>query len=318
VSLTPINPDLLFSKHDPSDPRLGEQVQLVADLQSITNDDRVIIGHPDDDGIRLNGGRPGAALAPSAIRKVLYKMTPTMNSTQKPVRLKDVGDLSISKQSLTERHGEAQKAVMEILSRGGRAACLGGGHDYGFPDFAAFCENTLKQGHRPFVINFDAHLDVRPDDKGPHSGTPFYKLLSRYGDKIDFFEVGLQDWCNAHTHRQWALDRGAHLHNLSDLEASDLSLSEYVTRFIFSKWTSNHRLALSVDMDGFPSSVVPGASQVFPVGLDPREFLKMWTQILKSYRPNLVGFYETSPPLDVDDRSSKLAAILLYGFICSN
>ena len=35
-----------------------------------------ILGYPDDEGIKLNGGRTGAALAPTAIRQFLYKMTP--------------------------------------------------------------------------------------------------------------------------------------------------------------------------------------------------------------------------------------------------
>lgn len=314
MNLVPAADELFFTKNDLKDPRLGELARRPVGFAEIETSAPVIMGYPDDEGIRLNGGRPGASLGPAAIRRILYKMTPAMGNKVLP-NFFDAGNLEMAGSKLDERHFQARRNVTEILTRGARAVCLGGGHDYGFPDFAAFCEVTLKRNKRPFVINFDAHLDVRPDDKGAHSGTPFYKLLREFGSKIDFFEVGLQEWCNATIHLDWAREQGALIHTLSDIEASGLPLHEYMARFIFSKWTKDHSLALSVDMDGFPSGTAPGASQVFPVGLDPRSFFMMWTLALKKYRPDLIGFYETSPPLDFDDRTSRLAAILLHRYI---
>ncbi len=60
----PTSSELFFSKNDPNDIRLGELFKTLV-TQTIKENDIVISGYPDDEGIRLNGGRVGAALAPN-------------------------------------------------------------------------------------------------------------------------------------------------------------------------------------------------------------------------------------------------------------
>ena len=61
------NGDLFFSRGDRNDPRLGEIVRF--DEESYQATDIVIIGCPQDEGVRRNKGRVGAADAPDAIRE---------------------------------------------------------------------------------------------------------------------------------------------------------------------------------------------------------------------------------------------------------
>lgn len=83
--------------------------------------------------------------------------------------------------------------AQQILSSHGRILSFGGGHDYGYPDGAAFLEScrTTANNRKPLVINFDAHLDVRSSEKGLSSGTPFYRLMEKYGDSFDLIELGI-------------------------------------------------------------------------------------------------------------------------------
>src|SRR6516162_4042830 len=61
----------------PDDPRLGEIVELWrGDLAALRPGRAVLLGFPQDEGVRRNHGRPGAALAPAAIRHWLYRLTP--------------------------------------------------------------------------------------------------------------------------------------------------------------------------------------------------------------------------------------------------
>jgi formiminoglutamase len=69
------DPAIFFSKNDPQDIRLGDLAKA-ASFNSPINSDLSIWGYPDDEGIFLNGGRPGAHKAPEQIRKFFYKMTP--------------------------------------------------------------------------------------------------------------------------------------------------------------------------------------------------------------------------------------------------
>src|SRR5215213_2661844 len=68
------HPDLFLSQRDPNDPRLAELVST--DHNEYAAADIVILGCPQDEGVRRNNGRVGAADAPAAIRKEFYRLTP--------------------------------------------------------------------------------------------------------------------------------------------------------------------------------------------------------------------------------------------------
>jgi formiminoglutamase len=302
--------ELFFSKNDPQDQRLGDVVKSNIDVKE---NSVVILGYPDDEGIKLNGGRVGASLGPDCIRKCLYKMCPSLNRPTPPI--KDLGNLVIES-SLNERHQRAFAEVKKNLDQGFRVITLGGGHDYGFPDFSAFVESSLSRGKKPLIINFDAHLDVRPNNLGNNSGTPFFRLLQKYSKQhITFFEVGIQDWCNSKAHLTWAAEHGASIITLNEILASGKTLSAFLSEKILSKLDRTYDLALSLDIDSFASSAAPGASQVFPVGLDATQMLLFWSTLNSQFKARLMGVYEVSPPLDLDDRTSRLASVFAHQFI---
>jgi formiminoglutamase len=309
MPLKPVEEGLFFSKSDPHDPRLGGLTQKISSNEK-QSEGFIVVGYPDDEGIKINGGRVGAAHGPTSIRKIFYRMTPSLNG--KNPKIFDGGNLEISG-SLEERHREATTVISNFLRQDLKVMTLGGGHDYGFSDCEAFVEDTLRRKRRPFIVNFDAHLDVRPDDKGENSGTPFYQLLKKYSDKMDFFEVGIQDWCNSREHLAWAKERGAKIISLDDILSSGLALHEILQKNVFQHFGRGHDLAISLDIDAFCPG--PGASQIFPVGLDANDFLSAWKAIVAQFKPRLLGIYEVSPPLDLDDRTSRLAAIFLHQFI---
>src|SRR5260370_41513681 len=61
----------------PDDPRLGEIIEPWRGDASLLQKGRaVFIGFPQDEGVRRNQGRPGAAQAPQEIRRSLYRLTP--------------------------------------------------------------------------------------------------------------------------------------------------------------------------------------------------------------------------------------------------
>ena len=69
-----IKPSLLF-KGRPGDPRLGEKVKplTIKELKQARKGTLAILGAPDDIGVRLNRGRPGALAGPDAAREAFYK-----------------------------------------------------------------------------------------------------------------------------------------------------------------------------------------------------------------------------------------------------
>jgi len=323
MTFAPVPAQLLSLRRDPEDLRLvhfleqlpanggaTKQTPSTADLWSLW-------GYSDDEGIRLNGGRPGALQAPNQIRRALYKMT--CPETTRPLALLDRGNLQ-PEGTLADRHSLARKTVLSELQDQRRVLTLGGGHDYGFPDAAGFLDWCFakKVAAKPVVINFDAHLDVRPIDRGFHSGTPFRRLLAEFKDQMTFIEVGLQPQCNSTTHRKWAHSQGAILVDLADLRpqtgfSPPSSLPEKLERILQEqKVPRGAPLWLSVDIDAFASSSAPGCSQSFATGLVPDEVIASFDSLKSLVDIRGMGIYEVSPPLDSDDRTAKLAALLIH------
>ncbi len=306
--LTPVSKDLLFSKNDPQDPRVGEFVNTGA--KSCLS----VIGYADDEGIANNGGRVGARMGPTEIRRALYKMTlPMLRPTS--LQIQDVGNLE-SSGSLIKRHELAQQAVQELLKTS-KVLALGGGHDYGFPDGAAFLETCQNAKEKPLIINFDAHLDVRPiKNEKITSGTPFWRLLENYKN-FDLLEIGMQSQCNSSFHYEWALSKGARVLLYEELSMSGQNYTQKMLEFLEPSILKKRPTFLSVDMDVFSSAYAPGCSQVFGTGLTPRDFLPVLKVLLKRLDVRILGIYETSPALDVDQRTAKLAAQISHEYLFS-
>ena len=252
----PIDKHLLFTKNDKEDPRLGECVQILphGDPEKIFDHefDFAVIGFSDDEGIGLNGGRVGASVAPREIRTPLYKMTPALSSNKLP-RILDIGDIDREK-PLADRHEHGRTVVRRLVEKNKSWISFGGGHDYGYADCSGFLD--VHQGNA-VIINFDAHLDVRPTNKGLNSGTPFFRVLSEFAGKVDFAEVGIQDQCNSKTHKAWAESKGAAIFTLN--EVNELGLLPLLKKYLQGK--EKKKIFLTVDIDAFTSSEAPGCSQ---------------------------------------------------------
>lgn len=291
---------MFFSKNDPQDIRLGDLAQSVEQYHSTFS--CALIGYPDDEGIKNNNGRTGANEAPDKVREFLYKMTPSMKNQS----IADYGNLA-SSQSILEKHKLASEKVFAALSHE-RLLTLGGGHDYGYPDGAGFLKKYKNK--KNVIINFDAHLDVRPDYNGINSGTPFYRLLRDFPNEFRFIEVGIQPQCNSPHHIEWLLQQGGEIIWLKDILKNGL-WSILKNRLL----DPIDHIFLSLDIDVFEQASAPGASQSWPIGLSPVDFYLAFEELLNHFHIPLLGIYEVSPPLDKDNRTSKLAAQIAHQFI---
>lgn len=301
---------LFFSKHDPNDLRLGDCVASLGNSPlSSSPCDLLLWGYPDHEGIKLNGGREGSALAPEAIRRVFYKMTPHVLQTSKP-RILDAGDVS-RQEPLAQRHNHGAVLAQNATAAGLAWVSLGGGHDYGYADGAGFIRAQIARGLRPVALNFDAHLDVRPAEQNLNSGTPFRRLLTEFSGQFDFIEVGLQPHCNSRQHWQWAQSQGAKLITLAEVESKGLlkCLQDVL------KPLQTQPLWVSLDIDAITSNEAPGCSQSWTTGLQTRD-LMMGLEWMSDHLPwKSFSIYEVSPPLDQDLRTVKLAALFLHRFL---
>lgn len=313
----PCPQSLFFTKNDSEDPRLGElAVPSTHDVKCTS--EYALWGYNDDDGIAMNGGRVGAKEAPNSIRQFLYKMTPPPTFQAPQILLTDLGNLEAKNLSLEDRHQQALETATKIFKQSKKVISLGAGHDYGYPDAAAFLESQFSNAagatsssSRPIVINFDAHLDVRPTKNGFHSGTPFRRLLEKYKGRFDFYEVGLQKHCNSPFHWAWASQQGAQLISAEKIHREGL-------KNIFTNLFDGDQgrpTFISFDIDVMSSADAPGCSQSWPTGLLTAPTISALQLLFNTLDVRGIGIYEVSPALDSDSRTSKLAALLIWNFL---
>jgi len=281
-------------------------------VSRVKNADVKFFGYPDDEGIFLNGGKLGAAKGPGEIRKALYKMTPTYQ--MESLILQDEGDLNFKDSTIEERHAFSSNSILENLEQ--RVVSFGGGHDYGYVDGAAFIKKFKESETKPLIFNFDAHFDLRNLDKGLSSGTPFFRLIEDFKDSFHLFEIGIQKHCNGKSLFEYAKSKG----NITTLHYDELYPNQsfdfdYFKSAVQNFTTPKQDCFISVDIDGFSSAFAPGCSQSWPTGFDMKSFFQMFDYLFERFNVHVMGIYEVSPPLDHEELTSRLAALITYRFL---
>src|SRR5437762_8296566 len=118
--LEPVAPPAAFQRAD--DPRLEGVVEFWrGDPAALQPGRAVIVGFPQDEGVRRNQGRPGAAQAPAEIRRWLYRLTPCDGQDEVDLRVfppLDAGDLRIAGPLEQSQAGLAE-VVAAMLRAGG-------------------------------------------------------------------------------------------------------------------------------------------------------------------------------------------------------
>jgi formiminoglutamase len=293
---------LFYKRNDPNDIRLGEIVSSRPDDYAAAQ--VVLLGCPQDEGVRRNGGRPGAAQAPTEIRRYFYKLAA---SVEPMPQIFDLGD-TIIQPTLEDTHELQAQIVQKLVEDGKRVIVLGGGNDISYPDCAG-----LRRGisGKLLAFNIDAHFDVRADTV-PNSGTPYRQLLEQnLLDPIRFYEMGSLEFCNSPVYRRYLQEKGAHIYSLDMVQEKGVVstfaaiLAEQEAEAIF--W--------GFDMDAVNVAAAPGVSAPNPLGFSGSEFCALARLAGSDSRSRVVEFSETNPAFDIDGRTSRLVAAGLFYFL---
>lgn len=249
-----------------------------------------LIGIPDDTGVKLNHGRPGAAQGPDALRAALARYGVAEPHDWAWPSIWDAGDVEVVPGDLEETHERVTNATLAMIEQGVFPIMLGGGHDLTFPFVRAVAEF-----HKPMHgIYFDAHLDVR-EETG--SGMPFRRLIE--SGAADSLRVhGLDPYANTREHIDWFKDNGGCI-------AGRTHDDDWLAQPTF----------VSLDMDVFDSAFAPGVSAHNPCGWSPSLGEQWVFQAGRHKQVKCFDIMELSPPHDQDGRTARLAARMLLAFL---
>jgi formiminoglutamase len=295
------DPALLYRRDDPSDPRLGEVV--ACDHADYAACRVVILGCPQDEGVRRNRGRPGAARAPEAIRRCLYRMSAGQIP---PGALLDLGDLHIQPE-LEATHALQRAVVRRLVADGKRLVVLGGGNDISYPD----CAGLVDAVGEALAINLDAHFDVRSDARR-NSGTPYRQLLDEGLIRPDaFYELGAQPFAASPVYEAYLRALGVAVVYAPELRAAGVANT---LRAILTRHTQP-AVFWGLDMDVVRCADAPGVSAPNPLGIPGEDLCAAAATAAADPRGRLLEISEVNPSHDIDDRTARLAAAAVWAFL---
>jgi formiminoglutamase len=311
----PAPTEYLFRHAD--DLRLGDIIECWrGDAPKLKPGQAVLVGFPQDEGVRRNQGRPGAAQAPGKIRLYLYRLTTwdaqlNIDLTDHPPV--DMGAVRISG-SLEESQAALGAVVAGILSQGAVPVILGGGHETAYGHYLGYVADS-----RPVaIINIDAHLDVRPclDGQRGHSGSPFRQALEHPTHPLPgnrYVCLGAQPHSVSRAHWQYAHDNGCTVHWCHEIRNS---LEEQFLQEIDQLAAEGCQVYVTLDADAIQLTDVPGVSAPNPVGLTGTAVVSAARLAGKSRAVSSFDLVEICPPCDhVNDQSSRWAALAIWNFL---
>lgn len=265
--------------------------------------DVAILGAPVDIG---TVNRPGARLAPRAIRQAGYFGTPNtalyhMGLQVYPTQVLNVvdfGDANCPPHSIEMAHSAVWSKVTEALQAGAVPVVLGGDHSITQPSATAVAQHCGFG--RVGIVHFDAHPDTGAFSYGGalHGhGTPMRRLIeSGAVPGKNFVQVGLRGYWPPGPTFEWMRAQGMTWHPMAEIE--ERGFDAVLDDAIAEAQDGPEYIYLSVDVDVLDPAFAPGTGTPEPGGLSSAELLRAVRRIASTVRLAAMDVVEVSPPFD--------------------
>jgi len=269
-----------------------------------------LLGFCCDEGVRRNGGRIGARDGPRAFRYEFFNLSFHNNATIGDV-IYDAGNIICQDNALEEAQEKLGLYVEKIIRFGGKPIIVGGGHEIAYGHYLGIKE----AGHRPAIVNFDAHFDLRETlegDKGT-SGTPFRqieKILKEENTEFVYYCCGIQRFSNSRSLFEYAEKAGVNYRMASSINANPLDMS-----FIDAIIKKHKEVYITVCLDVFNASIAPGVSAPQVLGIDSVYVLEAISRLKASNRIISIDVAELNPARDLERKTARLAATIIAEYL---
>ncbi|MEO9954903.1 formimidoylglutamase [Nonlabens sp.] len=292
---------------------LSDGLENLSDLKATY----ILIGIPEDIGVRANLGRAGASEAWSSfLNSFLGLQNTSFNAVSRFCVLGNVItedlmsqaaglDSSIHRDRIQLSHlvqvldQRVSEIAIKIIEAGKIPVVMGGGHNNCYPLLRA-CGYTEPID----CINIDAHTDLRAA-KGRHSGNGFSHAIKE-GYLKSYFMVGIQE--NYLSQPMIDFISKSDAVNYSRFNAQYLDVNGEVEKAL--RHIDSNYFALEVDMDAvanFPSSAQS------PVGYSFQEMRSLINEIIKQANrlPRYIHICEAAPKYGYPNQVGKALATLV-------
>jgi formiminoglutamase len=286
---------------------LHEKIEFDA-IETVAENTIAILGYACDEGVKRNQGRVGAAAGPDTIRRQLGKMP---NHLDAEVKFVDCGNVECGNGDMEAAQSMLEQKVLQLLGQKVFPILIGGGHDIAYGHYNGISK-YIGTNETIGIINFDAHFDLRSNENGNNSGTPFFQIAEdckENGSVFKYFSLGIRKDANDKTLFKTANDLGVdYIENKGFskeyAKAIVMKLLDFIQKVDY--------IYLTIDMDGFSSAYAPGVSAPSPLGFRPKIVLETLEIVIQSKKLISMDIAEMNPTYDFDNQTAKLAASLIH------
>lgn len=268
-----------------------------------------IVGFACDEGVRRNKGRVGAEAAPTTLRTICSNF-PVHEANK--FTITDIGDCVCPDQHLEAAQAELAETIAQLLKNNYHPIVFGGGHEVAYGHFQGI--KKAFPAKKIGIINFDAHFDIREPDPaiGASSGTGFWQIAHEETD-FNYLVLGIQENSNTKRLFDTAHQFGVEYvlgddFNYDNREAILLKVKEFIDK--------TDIVYLTICLDVFAAPFAPAVSALAYNGIIPDKVFKdVFRSILASPKLVSADIAELNPSLDIDNRTARLAASLVYEMV---
>ncbi|KTD60277.1 formimidoylglutamase [Legionella santicrucis] len=268
----------------------------------------IFLGFASDAGVKRNLGRPGAKLGPDHIKTQLAKLPCSLDK-----EFLDLGNITCEEDELEKAQSQFANLISFCHQQGHQTIALGGGHEIAWAHYQGLAPHYSKLG----IINFDAHFDLRPYQKNQPgtSGTPFSQIAAYCNENKQNFNyccLGIQKMGNTDSLFQQANALNVHYLTAEEIYANSLA---WHLAFLDDFMLNLEHIYLTICLDVLAESFAPGVSAPQPLGLTPWQILPLLKYIIQSGKVVSFDIAELSPPLDHEQKTVRLAALIIAELI---
>ena len=241
--------------------------------------------------------RPGARFGPSAIKEISYGLEsycPDLDLDLKELNYIDFGSLQIPYGAPEPVIAKVKEATEHLVSQNITPLMLGGEHSITL----GVIESLVNHHKNLILVQLDAHADLREEWLGSrYSHACVIKRCLDFLPSSNIFQIAIRSGTRQEFKELKESKRLIPMTQGNPAETLKQVLKPYLQNPIY----------LTVDLDWFDPSVMPGTGTPEPGGYLWQDFVSI-IQILKPYRLVGADIVELAPNLDLSNASSLLAA----------
>ena len=242
--------------------KIGQQMQTVTSLEEISRSKAhfVILGIPEDYGVRANQGIAGTAGTWEPFLRTLVNVQSNPFLTGQEILLLGHFEFDTPVEDSLAAYSEKVATIDElvypvirnIIAAGKIPVVIGGGHNNAYPIIKGF---SLAMGKAVDVVNIDAHADLRSTDKR-HSGNAFsYAIKDAYLHNYGIY--GLQENYN----NTVVIHHIEHHDNISCIYFDELvKTSDHTAVWADFIKPFDYRMGLEIDLDAIENTLSSAAT----------------------------------------------------------